>query len=182
MKNIIVLLISFLSLSSFAQSWFDPSCKDIDEQFAIEEFNSSQTQNILKVIVNQAGDLEINDELKPNMSEIAFKEMVLDFVTNPNNEKYKAEKPEKVFIQLKSFNKTNDLENIKSYIQDVYLYLWDKASEKKYNSTYIDLNCKKRAKIYKAFPLRITKDKAATVKKPEIRVGVPPFEGDVKKN
>ncbi len=185
MKTIILTLICLISLTTFSQDWFDKNCKNIDDDVAVETFKSSQPRNILKVVINQAGVVVINDEEKPNISEIAFKEWVLKFITNPNNDKDKAENPDKVYVQLKSFNKNSEsIENIETYIQDVYLYLWDNYASEKYNSTYIDLNCKKRAKVFDKFPLKIVADFENESDKngPPTNFGIPPFEGDVKDN
>jgi hypothetical protein len=188
MKIIITILIGILSCSINAQTWFDSSCKNIDDKVIQEEFESSSERNVFKVIINQADEVEINDQVKEGLGEIAFKELVLDFVTNPKGDKNKADKPEKVFIQLKSFNKNSKkFESLKSYIQGVYLYLWDKEADEKYKSTYIDLNCKKREKVFNAYPLRmineVEKNNNSKSNKPMRRgPGLPPFGGDVKKN
>jgi hypothetical protein len=186
MKTIITFCIGLLFITSNAQSWFDKSCNNIKDDVNQEGFKASSERNILKIIINQAGVIEINDIAKPNLSEISFKELVLDYVTNPKNDKNKADKPEKVFIQLKGFNKDKEqLQNIESYIKDVYLYLWDKASEEKYESTYVDLKCKKRENIFDAFPLKLISEVSKN-KKNSNRLrkgpGVPQFGGDVKKN
>lgn len=185
MKNIMICLLCTIGLTLHAQTWFDNSCKNIDESIAPEEFKTLEERNVLKIIVNQAGDIEINDELKPNMSEIGFKELVLDFVTNPNNNKEKADRPEKVVIQLKSFQKDpKKTESLKAYVYDVYLYLWDLESDAKYSSTYVNLNCKKREKIFNNFPLKIIGGLEKKQKTDNIRkgIGVPEFGGDAVKN
>jgi len=181
MKTLQILFISMICYSTQAQQWFDNSCKNIDESVSTESFKTSQTRNILKVTINQAGVIELNEEPKPNISEIGFKEWVLNYITNPDSDRNKADKPEKIFVQLISFNDDpKTLETLKSYVQDVYLYLWDKKAEDKYASTYIDLNCKKRSKIFDDFPLRILPnlEKKPKKKKPN-RIGVPTFGGDV---
>lgn len=185
MKNIILCLLFVLSYTFQAQSWFDNSCKNIDDTVTPDELKTSEEQNILKIIVNQAGEIEINGEEKPNISEIKFKEYVLNFVTNPEGEKEKADKPEKVIVQLKSYQKnTQTIDKLTSYIYGVYLYLWDQESDSKYNSTYANLNCKKREKIFNNFPLKIIGE---IEKKPKAKglkrgVGLPDFGGDTNQN
>lgn len=174
-------------MTSNAQNWLDSSCKNIEDSVNELEFKSASDRNVLKIIINQAGEIEINEVVKTGLSEIQFKELVLDYVTNPKKDKDKADKPEKVFIQLKSFNKNKDqLANIKAYVQDVYLYLWDKASDEKYDTTYIDLKCKKRKKIFDAYPLRLVSEISKNNKKKTTTIrrgpGLPNFGGDVKKN
>ncbi len=188
MKTIAFLTLCTISLSLNAQSWFDKSCVNIDEEVLEEDFKASSERNILKIIVNQAGDIEINDEVKKDINEIRFKELVLDFVTNPDDNKNKADKPEKVYVQIKSLNNDKkQLESIKYFVQDVYLYLWDKEADQRFKSAYVDLNCKKREKVFNAFPLRIIDDVKAEKKKSnnlprKSGPGLPPFGGDVKKN
>lgn len=185
MKTIILCLICLSCFTTQAQNWFDKSCKNIDDSLIAEEFNTSDERNILKIIINQAGDLVINEVEKPNITEIKFKEYVLDFVTNPKGSNEKAAKPEKVIVQLDSYQKDNaKINNYKSYVYDVYLYLWDQKSNEKYSDTYMNLNCKKREKIFNAYPLKIigkleTKEKTNT---PKRGIGVPDFGGDTVDN
>jgi len=184
MKNKLILLFCLAFGSTQGQEWFDKSCKNIGNEITAEAFNASQKRNILNVVINQAGEIEINGITKENISEIAFKEVVLDFITNPQSDKSKADKPENVFIQIKSYNKDSQTENaLQTYIQEVYLYLWDKHAEEKYSSTYVDLNCKKRAKVFDKYPLRLVAgiEKKTEKKKPR-GVGVPQFKGDVNDN
>jgi hypothetical protein len=63
----------------------------------------------------------------------------------------------------------------------VYLYLWDKESESKYKSSYVDLNCKKREKVFNSFPLKIIGEldhKENKNKQKRKGIGVPAFGGD----
>lgn len=186
MRNLILILICASSYTLQSQEWFDKSCKNIDDSVIPEEFKLSDERNILKIIVNQAGDIEINGSEKTNLNEIKFKEFILDYVTNPDGAKEKADKPEKVIFQLDSYQKdSRTIQKFKNYVYDVYLYLWDKNSGEKYNSTYLNLNCKKREKIFNNYPLKIVdeldqKDKSsAPIRK---GVGVPVFGGDTQKN
>ncbi|QTY28220.1 hypothetical protein [Flavobacterium sp. CS20] len=185
MKNILVLLVCLFGFNVFSQSWLDGKCKDLDQAITSSEFNASNERNVLSIIINQAGEIAVNGEVKPNLREIAFKELVLDFVTNPKQNKSKASNPDKVYIQLASFNKNSDqLQVLKSYIQEVYIYLWDKYADEKYNSSYIELNCRKRSKVFETYPLRIIgeiNNKERSNNRPK-GLGVPPFAGDVKDN
>lgn len=184
MKTIFILFFTLLCLSTQAQQWFDPTCKKIDSKTNLESLSSTETRNTLKVIVNQADVIELNDEEQPNISEIAFKEWVLGFISNPDKNINKAENPEKIYVLLKSINKNSEtLDKLKEYVQDVYLYLWDKQALDRYNSSYIDLDCSKRAKIFKKYPLKMLFDPGKTNQKKDNtkpkRFGVPPFGGDV---
>ncbi len=187
MKILVTLFIGVICFSLNAQQWFDSSCKNIDETVIEEDFENANKRNIIKIIVNQAGEIEINDEIKNNLSEIGFKEYILQHITNPEGDKNKADKPDKIFVQLKSLNKDTELiQNLKSYVQEVYLYLWDKEATESYKSTYVELNCKKREKVFNKFPLKIISEVEKTKKKIQNTMrrgpGLPPFGGDVEKN
>lgn len=168
-----------------AQKWFDPSCEITDSRVAPVSLDSAEAKNILKVVINQAGVIELNDEAYPDISEIAFKELVLDYITNPDKDKDKALNPDKIYVLLKSYNNDNTevLGSLKTYIQDVYLYIWDGEAQERYSSTYIDLKCNRRAKIFKDYPLKLILNSGLTKEKegsnPPKRFGVPPFPGDV---
>lgn len=189
MKFIITFCIVLIFQTASAQTWFDRSCKNINDKVNEEEFKLSNERNVLKIIINQASEIEINGQVNTGLSEIGFKELVLDFVTNPRGNKSKAAKPDKVFIQLKSFNNDKaQLANLNSYVQDVYLYLWDKKADEEYGSTYLDLKCNKRERVFNAYPLRIVSDIAESKSKSSLnntlRKGpsLPPFGGDATKN
>jgi len=187
MKRTLLLFFGLIFISANAQPWFDKSCKGIDDIVLEEEFNNASKRNILKIIINQADEIEINDEVRKGLSEIAFKELILNFVTNPNGDKNKPEKPEKVIVHLKSLNKKSEkIKSIEYYIQDVYLYLWDLESADRFKSSYVDLNCKKREKVFNSVPLKIIsdidKDKKTNNLPKRRGPGLPPFGGDVKNN
>lgn len=186
MKYTFALLLAYsIGYSSYAQSWLDGKCKTLDKTITSSELNEASQRNILSLIINQADDLVVNTKVKPNLREIGFKELVLDFVTNPKQNKNKASNPDKVYIQLSSFkNNSNQIEEFKTYIQEVYIYLWDNLSSEKYDSSYIELNCRKRSKIFETYPLRIIGE-VKSIEKSNNRprgVGVPPFAGDVNDN
>lgn len=185
MKYTLALLVCLIGFSAYTQSWLDGKCKTLDQTITSSEFNEVNQRNVLKLIINQAGELVINDEEKANLREIAFKELVLDFVTNPKQNKNKASNPDKVYIQLSSFKKNSkQLEEFKAYIQEVYIYLWDKYAGEKYDSSYVGLNCRKRSKVFETYPLRIIGEVKSSEKsnnRPK-GVGVPPFAGDVNDN
>ncbi|MBS3738035.1 hypothetical protein [Mesohalobacter halotolerans] len=185
MKFTIALLVCFIGYNVYTQSWLDGKCKTLDQSITSSEFDEANERNVFSLVINQADDIVINGEAKPKLREIAFKELVLDFVTNPKQHKNKASNPDKVYIQLSSFKKkSNQIEEFKTYIQEVYIYLWDKYASQKYDSSYIELNCKKRSKVFDRFPLRIIGE-INRQEKSDNRprgVGVPPFAGDVKDN
>lgn len=185
MKTSILFFISLIGVSMYAQQWFDPSCEITDSRVAPVSLDAAEARNILKVVINQAGIIELNGEAYPDISEIAFKELVLDYVTNPNKDKNKAGNPDKIYVLLKSYNNDNTeiLDSLKTYIQDVYLYIWDGEAQERYSSTYIDLKCNKRAKVFKDYPLKLILNPDLSKEKdgnnPPKRFGVPPFPGDV---
>jgi len=186
MKKIFAVLVCLIGFCAHTQSWLDGKCKTLDQTITSSEFNEANQRNILSIIINQADEFVINGEVKPDLKEIAFKELVLDFVTNPKQNKNKASNPDKVYIQLSSFKqKSSHQEEFKNYIQEVYIYLWDKLSSEKYNSSYVELNCRKRSKVFNQYPLRIVtsfEKKSKQTDKPPMNLGIPPFKGDVDDN
>lgn len=187
MKILAIVITVLFSTSLVAQSWLDKECPDLDQEINVVDFESSKDRNVLDILINQSDEILVNGEAMPKLnSEIPFKEFVLEFVTNPNNNKTKAESPSKAFIRLSSYNKTTSkLEKLDTYIKEVYLYLWNTEGQDKYKSSYAELSCKKREKIVKSFPLRLVTDKSLKSnlnQKPANRIGVPPFGGDVKEN
>ncbi len=188
MKYYITLLSVLISISALAQTWIASSCDNLIQDIDMVEFESSKKRNILEILIDQSEEIVINGVEYPSLnSEIRFKEFILDFISNPLNEKNKAESPNKVYITLSSYNKKSDkTHKLTTYIEDVYTYLWDKASNEKYETTFTDLNCKKRQKIYKSLPFQLIngKDQGKTKNKIPKRggVGVPHFNGDIKDN
>ena len=184
MKIIPTLIFILFSTTVGAQNWLDTECPNLDQEINLVDFETSKERNVLDILINQSDEIVINGEEKPGLnSEIPFKEYVLEYVTNPDNLKVKAESPAKVFVKLFSYNKaTTKLEKLDIYVKEVYLYIWNKEAQSKYKSSYANLSCKKREKIFNAYPLRIvTKGTAnSNQKKPKNRVGLPPFGGDVK--
>jgi hypothetical protein len=149
MKTLLYIFFSFFFSSlTFGQQWLDNTC-EIEDELTKEEYNSAKSNNILTLIIDQEGKLLVNGQKKDELSEILFKELVYDFLTNPSNEKTKADSPEKAIIALGSYGKRETYDLILKYVQEVYLYAWDTYSEEKYQSSYSDLDCKKREKVRK---------------------------------
>jgi len=186
MKILSILFFIIFSTSAGAQSWLDNKCPNLDKEVNLVEFESSRDRNVLDILINQSDEIVINGKEMPALnSEIPFKEFVLEYVTNPNNKKTKAESPSKVYVKLYSYNNTTaKLEKLNIYIKEVYLYLWNTEGQTKYESSYAELSCKKREKIANTFPLRIVSESTVESKlnpRPtRKRVGLPPFGGDVK--
>lgn len=188
MKYSITFISILISISAIGQQWINPPCENLIQEIDKVEFESSKKRNLLEILINQSEEIVINGVANTDLnSEIRFKEFIFDFISNPLNDKNKAESPHKVYITLLSYNKkSNKTNKLMAYIQDVYTYLWDKASNEKYGSTFDELNCKKREKIYKSIPFRLIngEDQSNTKNKISKRggVGVPKFEGDIKDN
>ena len=138
MKILSTLIITLFCTTLFAQSWLDQQCPSLDEEINMVEFEASKKRNVLDIVINQSDELVINGEEKPNLnSEIRFKEFVLEFVSNPNGDKSKAEAPNKVYIKLSSYNKSSQkISKIDTYIKEVYLYLWDSEGQSKYELSF----------------------------------------------
>ncbi|WP_157595020.1 hypothetical protein [Psychroflexus tropicus] len=185
MKIFFIALIMGVSLCANGQVWLDNTCP-IEEQITTEAYTTAKANNLLRLIVDQEGILVMNGLRQEEMSEIKFKETVYDFLTNPSNDKLKADSPKQAIIALGSYGKHEYYDLILRYVREVYLYAWDTASEDKYGSIYMDLNCKKREKIrtadfpYNVIELNNTLNK--NNKKPSFSPGVPTFDGDVSDN
>ncbi|MBZ9787477.1 hypothetical protein LB456_08405 [Psychroflexus sp. CAK57W] len=181
MKFFLMLFMSLVSaVSSFSQTWLDDSCP-IEEKISNEEYTSANPNNLLTLIIDQEGKLLMKGKRKEGMSEIQFKETVYDFLTNPSKDKSKADSPKQAIIALGSYGKHDSYDLILKYVREVYLYAWDTASQEKYETIYINLDCKKRKKVRtKDFPYNILElDSEKEDKKPGSAPGVPPFSADV---
>ncbi|MFN2261132.1 MAG: hypothetical protein ABR595_03600 [Psychroflexus sp.] len=185
MKNIIIFsIICLISTGVFGQKWYDQQC-EIEDEISKSEYESSKEKNILTVIIDQDNNLIINNEERNDLSEIKFKELVYKFLNNPDSDKTKAESPKKAVIAIASYGEKDRYEMVLNYIREVYLYAWNLKANEAYNENYIDLNCKKRARIIsKNFPYRVLELTSEVDKKntPSASPGVPPFQGDVKDN
>lgn len=179
MKTLFLSLVYFILIgTAYGQVWLDNSCP-IEEKISDEEYASTKPNNLLTLIIDQEGKLLINGEKNEGLSEIKFKEMVYDFISNPSKDKAKADSPKEAIIALGSFSENETYKLILKYIREVYLYAWDIAAQSKYESNYIDLDCKKRKKIRnRNFPYNL-KELTQEEKKPKMIIGVPAFKGDV---
>lgn len=173
----------FLTTTSYCQEWLDNSCP-IDQQVYSKDYSSAESKNLLSIIIDQEGSLLINGDKNEGLSEIQFKEMVYDFLTNPSKDKNKADSPKKAIIALGSYGEHEYYDLVLRYIREVYLYAWDVSAKEKYNSDYINLNCKKRSRVqkekftYNVIELNNTKENT----KKKIPSGVPTFNGNVYDN
>ncbi|SDG92767.1 hypothetical protein [Psychroflexus sediminis] len=172
-----------ITLSSFGQTWLDNSCP-IKEKISNEEYASKKPNNVLSLIINQEGKLLLNGKRNEGMSEIQFKEFIYDFLTNPSDHKAKADSPKQAIIALGSYGEHDSYNLILKYVREVYLYVWDTAAEERYNTIYMNLDCKQREKVRKqGFPYKVLElNHGEDEKKPSFSPGVPSFSGDVKDN
>lgn len=182
MNFFLILFISLVSAAScFSQTWLDNSCP-IEVEISNEQYTSAKSNNLLTLIIDQEGKLLMDGKRKDGISEIQFKETVYDFLTNPSKDKNKADSPKQAIIALGSYGKHDSYDLILRYVREVYLYAWDTASEEKYETIYMDLDCKMRKKIRdKSFPYHILEldSKKKEQKKPNSTPGVPPFASDI---
>ncbi|MDN6309731.1 MAG: hypothetical protein ACTHY4_01115 [Flavobacteriaceae bacterium] len=186
MKNLYILLfLLFTCHFSFAQEWFDGKC-DIEAKVDQAAYKNAKVKNILTIIIDQNNNIILNDKPHKQMSQVRFKEYVLDFITNPENTKTSAESPESAIIALTSFGEKEKMQLIQKYVREVYLYLWNQKSEEVYNSSWMDLKCAKREKVLKKhYPYNLIelKDDMDSEKSKDMKIPSPPrFEGDVKDN
>lgn len=185
MKTLILLV--FLSITSLvsAQKWFDGNCK-LNDPVSDEQYKGEKLRNLFTVIVAQDNTLIINDEPYQQLSEIKFKEMVLNFIDNPKKNNQLADSPTNAIIALRSFGNKERLELLETYIREVYLYLWNTTAKKEFETPFADLNCKKRERIFdKFYPYNyyLIQSKNSTKNQfPSKTPGPPPFPSDVKDN
>lgn len=175
-----VLLFSATAVSH-SQIWLDNSCA-IEDKVSKEDYTSVKSNNLLTLIIDQEGKLLMNGVKNEGMSEIEFKEAVYSFLTNPTNDKAKANSPKQAIIALGAYGKHEAYDLILKYVREVYLYAWDTQAEEKYQTFYADLDCKKRKKIRTGkFPYNVLelKEEKDNTKKPSFSPGIPAFEGDV---
>ena len=160
--------------------WLDNTCR-IEDEVSKEEYTAAKSNNLLTLVIDQEGKLLMNGIRKESMSEIEFKEAVYNFMTNPNDDKTKADSPKLAIIALGSYGEHEYYDLILRYVREVYLYAWDNAAEDKYQTFYADLDCKKRKKIRSGnFPYNVLELKSQEdTKKPSFSPGVPKFSGDV---
>jgi hypothetical protein len=185
MRLLVFTVLALISFTAQSQIWLDNSCP-IENQISSEDYTSVKANNLLTLVVDQEGKLMMNGKRQDEMSEIRFKEAVYDFLTNPSKENIKADSPKQAIIALGSYGKHDYYDLILRYVREVYLYAWDSAAEEKYNSIYMELNCKKRSKIRTGdFPynvIELNNQKPNDKKKPSFSPGVPVFDGDVSDN
>lgn len=179
MKILFLTIVYFtLAGTSFSQTWFDNSCP-IKEKISNEVYTSTKSNNLLTIVLDQEGKLLINAKRTEGLSEIQFKETVYDFLTNPSKDKTKADSTKQAIIALATYGKHDSYDLVLRYIREVYLYAWDLAAKEKYESMYVDLDCKKRKKIRdKDFPYNVI-ELTEKEEKPKKFIGVPKFGGDV---
>lgn len=186
MKKAIILSAIFIaSYSSYAQDWFDGQC-DIVSEITDSSYKKEKLRNILTVIIDQENNLILNNKPHHQMSEVSFKEYILNFITNPKNDSDKAENPKSAIIALTSFGNPDRMELIQDYIREVYLYLWNKKAIQNYDTDWPNLKCNKREKIVKKsipYNLYFLENKTQENKsKKRMFPSAPQFQGDVKDN
>lgn len=184
-KTVILLLFAFFYQTYQAQEWYDDQC-DIETKIDLKTYKKENVRNILTIIIDQENTLILNDEPHPQMSEVKFKEYILDFITNPENKKTSAESPKSAIIAISSFGEKNNMQMIQNYVREVYLYLWNQKAVQEYDKQWPNLNCKKREKIVKKyFPYNLYKienESDTSKKKENMFLSTPTFKGDVNDN
>lgn len=184
-KTVILLLFAFFYQTYQAQEWYDDQC-DIETKIDLKTYKKENVRNILTIIIDQENTLILNDKPYPQMSEVKFKEYILDFITNPENKKTSAESPKSAIIAISSFGEKNNMQMIENYVREVYLYLWNQKAVQEYDKQWPNLNCKKREKIVKKyFPYNLYKienESDTSKKKENMFLSTPTFKGDVNDN
>lgn len=184
MKSVLTLIVTLLITSVEAQIWLDKTCP-IEEQILSNEITSANTRDLLDIIINQEGKVLVNNKDLSYLSDIKFKEFIYTFITNPDNNKLRASSPKKASIQINHYNHPTEYETYLTYIREVYYFIWNTASQEKFEKVYNDLDCKQREKVQKNAPYRVFEVQKQTKKDKTNRprfIGPPAFDGDVKDN
>ena len=178
MKFILFILSFILWTNVYSQKWLDNTCP-IEKNITKTDYISTKANNLLTLVIDQEGKLVVNGDQKKNIAEIEFKEMVYEFLINPERDKSKASSPKDAIIAISSYGEYPEYDLILTYIREVYLYAWDLSAKEKYSSTYAELECRKRTKIRQNnFPYRVFEMDKESPKKNNT-YPVPSFDGDV---
>lgn len=184
-KILILLLVAFFYQSHQAQEWYDDQC-DIETKINPKVYKKEDVRNILTIIIDQENTLILSDKPYPQMSEVKFKEYVLDFITNPEGKKTSADSPKSAIIAISSYGNKDNMQIIQNYVREVYLYLWNQKAVQEYDEQWPRLKCKKREKIVKKyFPYnlyQIDNESDADKEKKNTPLSTPNFKGDVEDN
>lgn len=181
MKPICYLFIFLFVSVTHAQKWLDNSCP-IEEEMTATEIEKANASDLLDIIINQEGKIMVNNKDLSFLSDVKFKEFIYAFITNPDESEKQASSPKKASIQINHYNHPEQYKTYLTYIREVYFFLWNNEAQEKYDSTYNELDCKKRSKVQKVAPYRLfeAKNRQQNKKDDEPRfIGPPAFDGDV---
>ncbi len=185
MRILICLTILCLGFNGTAQEWFDGDCQ-LNPQITQEVYENEKLRNILTIIIAQDNSVIINDTPHMQLSEIKFKELILEFIDNPSSKKDMAESPKKAIIAMRGFGDNDKFELLQNYTREVYLYLWNTTAKEEFGKDFVDLKCKKRERIFEKFYpynfFEIAKKSKKQQRFPSRTPGPPPFPSDVKDN
>ncbi len=185
MKILLLAVCVFTTSLGFTQEWFDGKCQ-LNTAISEEQYKSEKIRNLLTIIIAQDNTLIINDEPYKQLSEIKFKELILNFIDNPKQKNRLAESPKKAIIAMRAFGNKDRYKLLENYIREVYLYVWNVTAKKEFNKAFAELNCNKRERIFsKFYPYnlyKITEGKQNKNRFPSSTPGPPPFPSDVKDN
>ncbi len=112
-------------------------------------------RNVLKILVNADDDLLV--ESKPKDID-EMKEIVIDFVTNPRQEKDKPKSPNKAVISLQNDVNTSYETYVKIYahIHDAYSTLRDEMAQEDFQSDYQKLSIAEKNIVLKKYPMKLS--------------------------
>ncbi len=176
--SFLIILLTFQF--GFSQEWLDQNCS-VEAQVHAEDISNASERNLLKMIINQEGKLMVNDKDLSILNDTKLKEYLYAFIVNPDESEQWSKSPKKAYISLKHYNHAEEFERVEQNIREVYYFLWNTYAQEKYEDDYVNLDCKKRAKVQKQYPYHIylpKKSKKEDKDKPQFS-GPPPFEADV---
>lgn len=184
MRKLLIALLILFYTSIEAQIWVDKTCP-IQNQIIFSDVTDANKGDLLNIIINQESKVIVNDKDLSFLNANNFKEFIYAFITNPDKNNERASSPKKATIQINHYNHPEEYETYLTYIREVYYFIWNSASQEKFEMVYNNLDCKQREKIQKSSPYRVFEVSKQVKKENPNRPkfsGPPPFDGDVKDN
>lgn len=147
-----LLLIFFLVVTTIAE---DKGIPVILPEYYEGPAGAAADRNVLKILVNADDDLLVESKMQKVEN---MKDIVIDFVTNPNAENDKPRSPSQAIISIQNDKNTSYEAYVKiySHIHDAYATLRNDLSQLKYQSDYKDLAVADKNNILKHYPLKLS--------------------------
>jgi len=147
-----LLLIFFLVVTTIAE---DKGIPVILPEYYVGEPGQASDRNVLKILVNADNDVLI--ESVPTDKD-KIKDIVIDFVTNPQKENNKPISSKNAIISLQNDVNTSYETYVKiySHIHDAYSFLRNSMSLDNFQTEYAQLSVKQKNIVLEAYPLKLS--------------------------